>query len=115
MKRVISLSVMAILLLSVIVIAHTSSTQIAHAQTNSTALTLPDFNFAAAGDWACTSDTTDTINNILDKNPELAPIQYENLFGFLNVYVSSDERKLVGTFYDNDDDGEIKDQFTITN
>ena len=30
-----------------------------------------DFNFAAAGDWACTSDITDTVNNILDKNPEL--------------------------------------------
>jgi hypothetical protein len=30
-----------------------------------------DFNFAAAGDWGCTDDTTDTINNILDKNPEL--------------------------------------------
>ena len=30
-----------------------------------------NFNFAAAGDWACTSDTTDTVNNILDKNPEL--------------------------------------------
>ena len=30
-----------------------------------------DFNFATAGDWACTSDTTDTVNNILDKNPEL--------------------------------------------
>jgi hypothetical protein len=33
--------------------------------------TLPGFNFAAAGDWACTSDTTDTVNNIVDKNPEL--------------------------------------------
>ncbi|HEX7207029.1 MAG TPA: metallophosphoesterase [Nitrososphaeraceae archaeon] len=35
---------------------------------------LPDiinFNFAAAGDWGCTSHTTDTVNNILDKNPEL--------------------------------------------
>jgi hypothetical protein len=29
------------------------------------------------------------------------------------VDVSSDGRKLVGTFYDNDG-GEIKDQFTIT-
>ena len=26
---------------------------------------------SAAGDWACTSDITDTVNNILDKNPEL--------------------------------------------
>ncbi len=30
-----------------------------------------DFNFAAAGDWGCTDDTTDTVNNILGKNPEL--------------------------------------------
>ena len=30
-----------------------------------------DFNFAAVGDWGCTSDTRDTVNNILDKNPEL--------------------------------------------
>src|ERR671921_226059 len=46
-------------------------------------------------------------------DPKLAPIQYEDLFGFLNVDVSSDGRKLVGTFYDNDG-GEIKDRFTIT-
>jgi hypothetical protein len=30
-----------------------------------------DFNFAAAGDWGCTDDTTDTVNNIVKKNPEL--------------------------------------------
>ena len=30
-----------------------------------------DFNFAAAGDWGCTDDTTETVNNIIDKNPEL--------------------------------------------
>jgi Calcineurin-like phosphoesterase len=30
-----------------------------------------EFNFAAAGDWGCTDDTTDTVNNILGKNPEL--------------------------------------------
>jgi hypothetical protein len=33
--------------------------------------TLPGFNFAAAGDWGCTSHTIDTVNNIVDKNPEL--------------------------------------------
>jgi hypothetical protein len=44
---------------------------------------------------------------------EYTPIQYEDLFEFLNVDVSSDGRKVVGTFYDNDS-GEIKDQFTIT-
>ena len=45
---------------------------------------------------------------------ELAAVQYENLFGFLNVDVSADGTKLVGTFYDNNGDGEIRDQFTIT-
>ena len=33
--------------------------------------TIPDFNFAAAGDWECTSHTIETVNNILDKSPEL--------------------------------------------
>jgi predicted phosphodiesterase len=32
---------------------------------------LEDFNFAAVGDWGCTSDTDDTVDNIRDKNPEL--------------------------------------------
>src|ERR687889_1761689 len=32
---------------------------------------LSDFNFAAVGDWECTSHTIDTVNNILDKKPEL--------------------------------------------
>ena len=31
---------------------------------------LADFNFAAAGDWGCTSDTIDTVKNIIDQNPE---------------------------------------------
>ena len=44
--------------------------------------------------------------------PELAAVQYSNLFGFLNVDVSADGTKLIGTFYDNAD-GEIKDTFTI--
>jgi hypothetical protein len=30
-----------------------------------------DFNFAAAGDWNCTPDAKNTVNNIIDKNPEL--------------------------------------------
>jgi hypothetical protein len=32
---------------------------------------LLDFNFAAAGDWACKGRTVDTVNNIVNKNPEL--------------------------------------------
>jgi Calcineurin-like phosphoesterase len=45
---------------------------------------------------------------------EYTPIQYKDLFGFLNVYVSSDGTRLVGTFYENHHSGEIKDKFTIT-
>jgi hypothetical protein len=33
--------------------------------------TLPGFNFAAVGGWGCTPQTINTVNNILDKNPEL--------------------------------------------
>jgi predicted phosphodiesterase len=32
---------------------------------------LPDFNFAAAGDWGCNNHTVDTVNNIVNMNPEL--------------------------------------------
>jgi aldose sugar dehydrogenase len=32
---------------------------------------LADLNFAAAGDWGCTHNTQNTINNIIDKSPEL--------------------------------------------
>jgi Calcineurin-like phosphoesterase len=32
---------------------------------------LSDFNFAAAGDWSCNSNTVNTVNNIVNKNPEL--------------------------------------------
>jgi hypothetical protein len=37
----------------------------------STTTNLTDFNFAAVGDWGCTPNTINTINNILGKNPEL--------------------------------------------
>jgi predicted phosphodiesterase len=32
---------------------------------------LPDFNFAAVGDFGCNANTNNTINNIIDKKPEL--------------------------------------------
>ena len=32
---------------------------------------LGDFNFAAAGDWGCSANAKNTINNIIQKNPEL--------------------------------------------
>jgi hypothetical protein len=71
MKSIIAFSVMTILLLSVTVLGHNTSSQIAYAQTISGAATLPGFNFAAAGDWGCTPQTINTVNNTVDKNPEL--------------------------------------------
>jgi glucose/arabinose dehydrogenase len=32
---------------------------------------LVEFNFAAVGDWGCTHNTQNTVNNIIDKSPEL--------------------------------------------
>jgi Calcineurin-like phosphoesterase len=32
---------------------------------------LADFNIAAVGDWGCTSNTTNTVNSIVSKDPEL--------------------------------------------
>src|SRR5919106_1345866 len=41
-----------------------------------------NFNFVAVGDWGCTDDTTDTIKNIQNKDPELVlalgDLSYEN-------------------------------------
>lgn len=31
---------------------------------------LPDFHFAAEGDWGCSSITKSTARNIIDKDPE---------------------------------------------
>ena len=67
------------LLIIVIAIVILSSTSIERVTTEdhsvyaspSNTSTLPGFNFAAAGDWGCTSHTIDTVNNIVDKNPEL--------------------------------------------
>ncbi len=36
------------------------------------AQTIPDFNFGVtAGDWGCTADTQQTVNNIVNKNPAI--------------------------------------------
>jgi hypothetical protein len=32
---------------------------------------IPDFNFAAVGDWGCTTDTDDVVTEIDNRNPEL--------------------------------------------
>ncbi|HYX56645.1 MAG TPA: metallophosphoesterase, partial [Nitrososphaeraceae archaeon] len=55
------------------------------------------FNFAAAGDWACTSDTINTVKNIIYKNPELilglGDYSYENTADcWLNIVNLIDEK-----------------------
>jgi hypothetical protein len=47
------------------------------------------------------------------KNPYVVT-QFEG-YGFLDITITNDggEKRLVGTFYDNDDGGEIQDQFTL--
>jgi hypothetical protein len=68
-------SFLSIIILSVAVLpgsaAEYENKQQYYAYATTTAAALPGFNFGAAGDWGCNSRTTDTVNNILDKNPEL--------------------------------------------
>jgi hypothetical protein len=47
------------------VLATTSST------TYNSPSIIPDFNFAAVGDWGCTPNTINTVTNIESRNPEL--------------------------------------------
>ncbi len=68
MKRVMALCAMALLLLLVGCLIQTPSTQIANAQN---VPAVSDFNFAAVGDWGCTPNTNNTVNNIVGKNPAL--------------------------------------------
>jgi len=60
-----------------------------------------------------TGGATPTVFSI---NSDYRAVEYRELYGFLNIEVSSDGTTLVGTFYKNDKNGggEIKDQFTIT-
>jgi hypothetical protein len=49
----------------------TSNTTASGVSTSNSTNFIPDFNFAAVGDWACTPNTNITLRNIVDKNPEL--------------------------------------------
>ena len=67
--------------------------------TNNT-ISLPpsDFNFAAAGDWGCTDDTSSTIKNIQNKDPELVlalgDLSYEKTANCWLDEISSIKNKL---------------------
>lgn len=64
-----------ILIITIIGFSYLSITQVILLSNNDNRYiaygSLPDFNFAAAGDWGCTNITTHTVNNILDKDPQL--------------------------------------------
>jgi hypothetical protein len=64
------------------------------------------------GEVYITAGTAGRDLHDLKGKSEFIVTQYK-VFGFLNVDISSDGTKLIGTFYDNED-GEIKDTFTIT-
>lgn len=49
----------------------TSSAVIISNTTHHASAALPDWNFAAAGDWGCTVDAVNTVNKIVNKDPEL--------------------------------------------
>jgi hypothetical protein len=70
-------SVFLLIILAAIVILSSTSIERVTTEDNSVfaspsnTSTLPGFNFAAAGDWSCSINARNTLNNILDKNPEL--------------------------------------------
>ncbi len=67
-STLLSLLITTVIMLSIIVNGNSITDRFNYAYATTT---LPGFNFAAAGDWGCTDDTIDTVNSILDKNPEL--------------------------------------------
>src|SRR5919112_5999769 len=81
-----SLLVTTVIILSFIIngnsIKDRSDYAYATTTTTTTASLQSGFNFAAVGDWGCRSATTDTVNNIVDKKPELVlglgDYSYEN-------------------------------------
>lgn len=64
-----------ILCFSIIVLSATGAAEDFSALVTTTIKTkirnLPDFSFGAAADWACNSNTVNTVNNIINKNPKL--------------------------------------------
>jgi hypothetical protein len=89
-----------------------------YASPSSTA-TLSDFNFAAAGDWDCTSDTTDTVNNILDKKPELVlglgDFSYRNTTGCWLQMVDPIDEKMKISIGNHEDEYNDKASLALLN
>ena len=78
---------------------------------------LNNYYYNTDGLVIATIGTGGATPTVFSTNSDYRAVEYRELYGFLNVEVSSDGTTLVGTFYENDDnggEGEIKDQFTIT-
>jgi calcineurin-like phosphoesterase family protein len=78
----------------------------------SAAVTLGDFNFAAAGDWGCTSNTKNTVQNIIDLDPEfvlaLGDLSYDSSAKCWLEIVSPIANKTMITIGNHDTDSTIK-------
>jgi predicted MPP superfamily phosphohydrolase len=76
-----------------------------------------NFNFGAVGDWGCTDDTTDTIKNIQNKNPELVlalgDLSYEKTGNCWLNETSSINNKLKITIGNHDYDDDKKADATL--
>lgn len=79
---------------------------------SSAAVTLGDFNFAAAGDWGCTSNTIDTVQNIIDLDPEfvlaLGDLSYDSSAKCWLEIISPIANKTMITIGNHDTDSTIK-------
>lgn len=79
---------------------------------SSAAVTLGDFNFAAAGDWGCTSNTIDTVQNIIDLDPEfvlaLGDLSYDSSAKCWLEIISPIANKTMITIGNHDTESAIK-------
>ncbi len=79
---------------------------------SSAAVTLGNFNFAVAGDWGCTSNTINTVQNIIDLDPEfvlaLGDLSYDSSAKCWLEIISPIANKTMITIGNHDTDSTIK-------
>jgi predicted MPP superfamily phosphohydrolase len=87
------------------------------ASSSSSLRNTTNFNFVAVGDWGCTDDTTDTIKNIQNKDPELVlalgDLSYENTGNCWLNETSSINNKLKIAIGNHDYDDDKKADATL--
>jgi hypothetical protein len=74
---------------------------------------LSNYYYNTDGLVIATVGTGGATSTVSHTDAKYRAVVYKDLFGFLNVEVSSDGTTLVCTFYENNGE-QIKDQFTIT-